>query len=272
MYRIVAASVKTSSAYEIKWFNTSSAYEIKYEHRYEPWVLCDRVKAPWHDNLFKGYGLNKIIHLESLNFSNHKFMVHPEAFLIHRAHKSTEVKKMVIAAKMKAKDTSDASREIIGRSRKTRLSRFGDPVAMYAHITKLGEMVRDAMAKGTYTATVDKVRDQMAKGTYIATKDKVRDQMAKGTYIATEDKVRDQMAKGTNIATEDKVRDQMAKGTNIATEDKVRDQMAKGTNIATEDKVRDQMAKGTYIATVDKAVKVCIEELPWWTGRVQKIT
>lgn len=50
-----------------RWFSTADAYEVKYELRYEPWVMCDRRSVPWHDNTFKGYGLNKIMHLEHMS-------------------------------------------------------------------------------------------------------------------------------------------------------------------------------------------------------------
>ncbi len=32
------------------------------------------MSIPWHDILFKGYGLNKIIHLESLNATGYKWV------------------------------------------------------------------------------------------------------------------------------------------------------------------------------------------------------
>ena len=52
-----------------RWFGPEGrqAYPVQYELRYEPWVMCDRRNVPWHDHLFKGYGLNKIVHLEHMN-------------------------------------------------------------------------------------------------------------------------------------------------------------------------------------------------------------
>ena len=52
--------------------------------RYEPWVMVDRLAAPWHDVRFRGYGNNKIQHIAHLNSSGFKFVVLPEAFIIHR--------------------------------------------------------------------------------------------------------------------------------------------------------------------------------------------
>ena len=46
---------------------------MQYELRYEPWVMCDRRNVPWHDHLFKGYGLNKIVHLEHMNSTGYRW-------------------------------------------------------------------------------------------------------------------------------------------------------------------------------------------------------
>jgi hypothetical protein len=45
-----------------RWFGPEGdqAYPVQYQLRYEPWVFCDRSSIPWHDHLFKGYGLNKV--------------------------------------------------------------------------------------------------------------------------------------------------------------------------------------------------------------------
>ncbi len=34
--------------------------------------MGNRLSTPWHDILFKGYGLNKIVHLESMNATGYK--------------------------------------------------------------------------------------------------------------------------------------------------------------------------------------------------------
>ena len=53
--------------------------------RYEPWTIVDREVAPWHDVRFRGYGQNKIVHIAHMNASDFKFVVLPNAFIIHRS-------------------------------------------------------------------------------------------------------------------------------------------------------------------------------------------
>lgn len=47
---------------------------MKYEFRYEPWVVADRLLVPWYDARFRGYGQNKIVHLEHLNSSGFRWV------------------------------------------------------------------------------------------------------------------------------------------------------------------------------------------------------
>jgi hypothetical protein len=60
--------------------------------RYEPWVIASRRDIPWHDVRFRGYGQNKIVHVAHVNASGFDFVVHPTAFIIHRAHALTEAR------------------------------------------------------------------------------------------------------------------------------------------------------------------------------------
>ena len=68
-----------------RWFNTSEQYSV-------PWVICDRLRVPWYDSRFRGYGQNKIVHLENMNWTGYRFIVHPEAWLIHRRHPHAKAK------------------------------------------------------------------------------------------------------------------------------------------------------------------------------------
>lgn len=60
--------------------------------RYEPWIIVDRVATPYHDMRFRGFGMNKISHIESLNASGYTFLVHPQAFIVHRPHPRSSAK------------------------------------------------------------------------------------------------------------------------------------------------------------------------------------
>lgn len=58
---------------------------------YEPWYIAHTSLAPFHDANFRGYGLNKIAHVASLNYYNYTFIVYPTAWLVHRPHEDTAV-------------------------------------------------------------------------------------------------------------------------------------------------------------------------------------
>jgi len=57
-----------------RWFNTSEEYTVMYEFRYEPWVICNRILVPWYDARFRGYGQNKIVHLEHMNWTGYRWV------------------------------------------------------------------------------------------------------------------------------------------------------------------------------------------------------
>ena len=57
-----------------RWMNASEQYTVKYEFRYEPWVICDRLLVPWYDARFRGYGQNKIVHLEHMNWTGYRWV------------------------------------------------------------------------------------------------------------------------------------------------------------------------------------------------------
>ncbi|MEW5303855.1 MAG: hypothetical protein WDW36_006508 [Sanguina aurantia] len=68
------------------WCEATESYPVLYMPWYEPWVVVNRIKTPWFDMRFRGYGRNKITHLDSLDTSGYTLMVHPTAFIVHRAH------------------------------------------------------------------------------------------------------------------------------------------------------------------------------------------
>eukprot|EP00798_Chlamydomonas_sp_ICE-L_P023427 gene23427-30707_t len=115
-----------------------------------------------------------------------RFRVHPSAFLIHRAHAATEVKKMVLKAKLSAASPAEFNSSNSHPAKKKFISvlqRFGDPVATYAYITGLGErkkFISGLQGFGDPVATYadinslgERVRQEMTEGTYAATVDKV---------------------------------------------------------------------------------------------------
>ena len=53
--------------------NASEQYTVNYEFRYEPWVICNRLLVPWYDARFRGYGQNKIVHLENMNWTGYRW-------------------------------------------------------------------------------------------------------------------------------------------------------------------------------------------------------
>lgn len=48
---------------------------------------------PRYDVRFRGYGMNKIVLIASLNFYNFTFWVHPGAWIVHNPHADTDVRK-----------------------------------------------------------------------------------------------------------------------------------------------------------------------------------
>ena len=55
-----------------RWLASDTLYEATFREKYEPWVICDRLLAPLYDARFRGYGQNKIVHLEHMNHTGFK--------------------------------------------------------------------------------------------------------------------------------------------------------------------------------------------------------
>ena len=58
---------------------------------YEPWFITHWSMLPWFDVRFRGYGMNKIAHVASLNLYNFTFLVYHAAWIVHRPHSDTNV-------------------------------------------------------------------------------------------------------------------------------------------------------------------------------------
>lgn len=67
-------------------------YAVEYEENFEPYVVMARAAVPEYDERFRGYGLNKISHLYSVNAKGVAFHVidHIDAFVVAKEHPKSE--------------------------------------------------------------------------------------------------------------------------------------------------------------------------------------
>ncbi|GAX84389.1 hypothetical protein CEUSTIGMA_g11811.t1 [Chlamydomonas eustigma] len=122
-----------------KWFQCTHPYKVRYQRMYEPWYIGNVKTAPFHDVKFRGYGLNKIAHVASLNYFNFTFLVHPDFWIIHRPHEDTAVRKVV------AREASD-------------VNKFGVKLpknALYYKVTQLFGDAKRGMIRGNFNITLD---------------------------------------------------------------------------------------------------------------------
>lgn len=68
-----------------RWMTATQVYEAQYSFPFEPYFLAPRT-IPRYDVRFYGYGNDKASHGYELNAAGFKFMVTPEAFVVHVAH------------------------------------------------------------------------------------------------------------------------------------------------------------------------------------------
>mmetsp|Transcript_50615 Transcript_50615/g.105733 ORF Transcript_50615/g.105733 Transcript_50615/m.105733 type:complete len:543 (-) Transcript_50615:13-1641(-) len=68
-----------------KWLTTTDVYQADYNFPFEPYFLAPRT-IPRYDVRFFGYGNDKASHCYELNAAGFKFMVAPEAFVVHVQH------------------------------------------------------------------------------------------------------------------------------------------------------------------------------------------
>ncbi len=50
-----------------KWFQADKPYEVEYHDGYEPWFIIDRFMNPFYDSVFRGYGWNKVTHVDNVH-------------------------------------------------------------------------------------------------------------------------------------------------------------------------------------------------------------
>eukprot|EP00798_Chlamydomonas_sp_ICE-L_P016344 gene16344-22539_t len=118
---------------------SSLSPQVEYNHMYEPWFITYWGGLPWFDVRFRGYGMNKIAHVASLNLYNFTFIVNYNAWIVHRPHADTSVRKVVAREasnvnKLKMKLTSNS---------------------LYNKVTKLFGEVKREMIAGTFAARLD---------------------------------------------------------------------------------------------------------------------
>jgi len=121
------------------WFQTGAPYPVAYKRMFEPWFITHWDVMPWFDVNFKGYGLNKIVHVASLNYYGFTFQVHPGAWLVHRPHEDTKVRKVV------AHQASDVNKLGVKLPKN----------ALYYKVTILFGAAKRAMIKGEFSPRLD---------------------------------------------------------------------------------------------------------------------
>ncbi|GBF89222.1 hypothetical protein Rsub_02099 [Raphidocelis subcapitata] len=77
-----------------KWFAADKPYQVGWTKDYEPWFITDRFLNPFYDSVFRGYGWNKVTHVNNVNGQGFTFMVHPSAWIVHRQHGRSGADKM----------------------------------------------------------------------------------------------------------------------------------------------------------------------------------
>jgi hypothetical protein len=87
-----------------KWFDSreSSVYEVPYEQCFEPYVVVDKTTDDFqlYDERFRGYGMNKIQHIQHLEHSGFRFYVATDTFIISpEMEKSSDYKRTFGALK-----------------------------------------------------------------------------------------------------------------------------------------------------------------------------
>lgn len=76
-----------------RWLNSTEPYEVEYQIGFEPYIMLLKKFAPYYDERFRGYYWNKVQQLMHVSLQNSfKFIVHPQAFVVHAPHKKPSTK------------------------------------------------------------------------------------------------------------------------------------------------------------------------------------
>lgn len=69
-----------------RWRNTSEPYEIKWEDGFEPYIVMRTTGAPSYNEIFMGYGKDKISQIMEVTAMGNTFLVLPDTYIIHLPH------------------------------------------------------------------------------------------------------------------------------------------------------------------------------------------
>ncbi|KAJ9522014.1 hypothetical protein QJQ45_005050 [Haematococcus lacustris] len=79
--------------------HAATQYPIQHTSLYEPWYIVDRIRNPWYDARFRGYGMDKQQQITVAALDRKlTFMVHPMAFIVHMPHKKSHAYHKFMAA------------------------------------------------------------------------------------------------------------------------------------------------------------------------------
>ena len=77
-----------------RWILADTPYFVNYEWKFEPYIIAWRERVPWYDEKFRGYGMNKIVHLYEVAQRGAHFIVLPKVFIIARKHHPSSSKRI----------------------------------------------------------------------------------------------------------------------------------------------------------------------------------
>lgn len=70
------------------FLTTSEPYSAVYSFPWEPYFIADKAYLPRYDARFAGYGNDKAVQTYEMNLRGFKFVVMPDAFVIHIEHEA----------------------------------------------------------------------------------------------------------------------------------------------------------------------------------------
>ena len=71
-----------------RWFEAHRGFGIPYNEGMEPYVVVARATVPYFQEVFWGYGLNKVSWHAELHCANYRYYTMPRVFVVHRPHSS----------------------------------------------------------------------------------------------------------------------------------------------------------------------------------------